>query len=53
MMAGDHDNPELRIADDARVVRLCEVAQGRAFRAEVGAIPGYDAAGAGDIRYDA
>lgn len=38
---------------DARVVRLCEVAQGRAFRAEVGAIPGYDAAGAGDIRYDA
>jgi len=38
---------------DARVVRLCEVAQGRAFRAEVGAIPGYDATGAGDIRYDA
>lgn len=38
---------------DARVVRLCEVAQGRAFRAEVGAIPGYDSAGAGDIRYDA
>lgn len=36
-----------------RVVRLCEVAQGKAFRAEVGAIPGYDVAGAGDIRYDA
>ena len=38
---------------DARVVRLCEVAQGKAFRAEVGAIAGYDPAGAGDIRYDA
>ena len=38
---------------DPRVVRLCEVAQGKAFRAEVGAIPGYDVAGAGDIRYDA
>jgi excisionase family DNA binding protein len=38
---------------DARVVRLCEVAQGPAFRAEVGAVPGYDAAGSGDIRYDA
>ncbi|GAO01530.1 helix-turn-helix transcriptional regulator [Anaeromyxobacter sp. PSR-1] len=38
---------------DARVVRLCEVAQGRAFRAEAGAIPGYDVEGAGDIRYDA
>ncbi len=38
---------------DARVVRLCEVAQGRAFRDEVGAIAGYDPAGAGDIRYDA
>jgi excisionase family DNA binding protein len=38
---------------DARVVRLCEVAQGEAFRTEVGAIPGYDTAGAGDIRYDA
>jgi len=38
---------------DARVVRLCEVAQGRRFRDEVGAIPGYDPAGAGDIRYDA
>ena len=38
---------------DARVVRLCEVAQGKAFRTEVGAIPGYDTAGSGDIRYDA
>jgi putative molybdopterin biosynthesis protein len=38
---------------DPRVVRLCEVAQGAEFRARVGAIPGYDAAGAGDIRYDA
>ncbi len=38
---------------DARVVRLCEVSQGKAFRAEVGAIPGYDTAGSGDIRYDA
>ncbi len=38
---------------DARVVRLCEVAQGKQFQAEVGAIPGYDASGAGDIRYDA
>lgn len=37
---------------DGRVVRLCEVAQGEAFRAAVAAIPGYDAAGAGDIRYD-
>jgi len=38
---------------DARVVRLCEVAQGKQFQAEVGAIPGYDTSGAGDIRYDA
>jgi putative molybdopterin biosynthesis protein len=38
---------------DPRVVRLCEVAQGEAFRSEIGAIPGYDVAGAGDIRYDA
>ncbi len=38
---------------DARVVRLCEVAQGAEFRSRVGAIPGYDADGAGDIRYDA
>jgi putative molybdopterin biosynthesis protein len=38
---------------DPRVVRICEVAQGEAFRAEVGSIPGYDVAGAGDVRYDA
>ncbi len=38
---------------DPRLVRICEVAQGKAFRAEVGAIAGYDVAGAGDIRYDA
>lgn len=38
---------------DARVVRLCEVAQGKAFRTEVGSIPGYDTTGSGDIRYDA
>jgi len=38
---------------DGRVVRLCEVAQGKQFRDEVGAIPGYDTSGAGDIRYDA
>jgi excisionase family DNA binding protein len=38
---------------DARVVRLCEVAQGKQFRDEVGAIAGYDVSGAGDIRYDA
>jgi excisionase family DNA binding protein len=38
---------------DPRVVRLCEVAQSRAFRSEVGAIAGYDVAGSGDIRYDA
>jgi excisionase family DNA binding protein len=38
---------------DPRVVRLCEVAQSPEFRAEVGAIAGYDVAGAGDIRYDA
>ena len=37
---------------DSRVVRLCEVAQGEAFRSEVGATPGYDTEGAGDIRYD-
>jgi hypothetical protein len=35
------------------VVRLCEVAQSDEFRAEVGSVPGYDVAGAGDIRYDA
>jgi putative molybdopterin biosynthesis protein len=38
---------------DARVVRLCEVAQGKQFRTEVAAVPGYDTSGAGDIRYDA
>jgi putative molybdopterin biosynthesis protein len=38
---------------DTRVVRLCELAQGKDFRTEVEAIPGYDAEGAGDIRYDA
>ena len=38
---------------DPRVVRLCEVAQGGDFRGALAAIPGYDAAGAGDIRYDA
>ena len=38
---------------DRRVVRLCEVAQGDQFRAEVGALPGYNVSGAGDIRYDA
>ena len=38
---------------NAGVVRLCELAQGEAFRTEVGRIPGYDAQGAGDIRYDA
>jgi putative molybdopterin biosynthesis protein len=38
---------------DARVVRLCEVAQGKVFRTEIGGTPGYDSTGAGDIRYDA
>lgn len=38
---------------DPRIVRICETAQGKAYRAEVGAVPGYDAEGAGDIRYDA
>ena len=38
---------------DSRVVRLCELAQGKRFRAEVGAVAGYDTSGAGDIRYDA
>jgi putative molybdopterin biosynthesis protein len=38
---------------DVRVVRACEIAQGEAFRSEVGAVRGYDAEGAGDIRYDA
>jgi len=34
------------------VVMACQVAQGSAFRAEVSAIPGYDATGAGDVKYD-
>ncbi len=38
---------------DPRVIRLCEAAQGRRFREEMGAVAGYDATGAGDIRYDA
>lgn len=38
---------------DARVVRLCEVAQSKQFRAEIDALAGYDASGSGDIRYDA
>lgn len=37
---------------DPRVVRLCEVAQRAAYRAALATVPGYDAAGAGDIRYD-
>jgi putative molybdopterin biosynthesis protein len=38
---------------DPRLVRLCEVAQGRAFRERATACGGYDPRGAGDIRYDA
>ena len=38
---------------DARVVRLCEVAQSAAFRDAVSTVPGYDATGSGEIRYDA
>ncbi len=37
---------------DPRVVRLCELAQGRRFRDEVGALAGNDTTGAGDLRYD-
>jgi putative molybdopterin biosynthesis protein len=37
---------------DARVVRLCEIAQSERYRAALAGIPGYDAAAAGDIRYD-
>lgn len=33
------------------IVRLCEIAQGAAFRRELAAVPGYDATGCGDIRY--
>jgi len=38
---------------DARLVRLCEVAQGAAYRDEVRAVAGYDPTGSGDVRYDA
>ncbi|WP_242343049.1 substrate-binding domain-containing protein [Anaeromyxobacter terrae] len=38
---------------DPRVVRLCEVAQSAAFARAAGEVAGYDAAGAGGIRYDA
>jgi molybdate-binding protein len=38
---------------DPRIIRLCEVAQSTAFRADVGRIPGYDARHAGTIRYEA
>jgi molybdate-binding protein len=38
---------------DARLVRLCEVAQSAAYRDEVRAVAGYDPTGSGDIRYDA
>jgi molybdate-binding protein len=37
---------------DPRLVRACELAQGRRFREAMAAVPGYDPAGAGDIRYD-
>ena len=37
---------------DARVVRMCELAQGERFARRWWSIPGYDAQGAGDIRYD-
>ena len=37
---------------DPRVIRICEVAQSPRYRDELAAIPGYDARGAGDIRYD-
>lgn len=37
---------------DPRVVRVCEVAQSARFRDAVEAIAGYDADGAGDVRYD-
>lgn len=33
-------------------VAVCEVAQSPAFRAELGAIPGYEASSSGEIRYD-
>lgn len=44
---------QARDLGDPRVVRLCEVAQGRQFRAGIGAVAGYDPTGSGDIRYDA
>jgi hypothetical protein len=34
------------------VTRVCEAAQSDAFRRALGAVPGYDPTGAGDIRYD-
>jgi excisionase family DNA binding protein len=34
------------------VIQACEVAQSPAYRKAVAEIPGYDATGAGDIRYD-
>jgi putative molybdopterin biosynthesis protein len=37
---------------DARVVRLCEVAQSEQFRTELGTIAGYDPSGSGEIRYE-
>ncbi|MDP2309103.1 MAG: helix-turn-helix transcriptional regulator [Pseudomonadota bacterium] len=45
----------VRAADlgDPRVVRLCEVAQRATYRSALATVPGYDATGAGDIRYDA
>jgi excisionase family DNA binding protein len=33
-------------------VRLCEVAQSTSYRSAVAAVPGYDASGSGDIKYD-
>jgi excisionase family DNA binding protein len=44
----------LRAQDLGRgaAVRLCEVAQSAPFRSAVAAVPGYDASGAGDIKYD-
>ena len=37
---------------DPRIVRVCEVAQGERFREELATIAGYDASGAGEIKYD-
>jgi putative molybdopterin biosynthesis protein len=37
---------------DPRVVRLCEVAQRASYRSALATVRGYDATGAGDIRYD-